>query len=375
MQGFARSCLRSACALVTVARVSTEVAGGATTIVGATVLAGAGLDPVVGAPLVIEGTRITRIGGYLAGDVVDARGLTLAPGFIDAHVHIGFHSPRRVVDGGVTTVRDLGWPRAAIDALAGRSRDDSFDGPTIHSVGPILTAPGGYPTRAAWAPPGTGCEVDGPATAEAAVDDLASRRAAAIKIALNPPVGPVFGDATLSALVARAHFRSLKVTVHAYGLDQLDRALDAGVDELAHMLLGPDRIPEATIARMVESGMAVVPTLSIRSGWDRRRAVDNLRRFVRAGGRVVYGTDLGNAGPNPGLDKREVKAMADAGMSGRAIVASATTEARAWLGLDDAGVLEPGAYADVIALGGRPLDDAADITDVRMVWRRGRRMR
>ena len=348
-----------------------------TTIAGATALVGAELDPIANATVVIEGARIARIGDVpeRAGEVVDATGLTLAPGFIDAHVHIGFHRPEDVVRGGVTTVRDIGWPPNVIRPLAEASRDDSFDGPEIFAVGPILTAPGGYPTSAGWAPKGTGLEIDSPGAAQGAVDELARAGAAAVKIALNPPVGPVLDDATLAALVERAHEHSLKVTVHADGVAQLERALDAGVDELAHMLLGHDRIPEPLIARMVELPMAVVPTLSIRFGWDRRRAVENLRRFARAGGVVVYGTDLGNAGPGPGIDKREVKAMAAAGMTARAIVESATAGARSWLGLDRAGVLEEGAYADVVALGGRPLDDAADITDVRMVWRRGRRVR
>lgn len=347
------------------------------TIEGATALVGAELDPLTNATVVIEGARIAHIGDApgRVGEVVDASGLTLAPGFVDAHVHIGLHRPADVVRGGVTTVRDLGWPPQVIRPLAEASRVDAFDGPEILAVGPILTAPCGYPTRAGWAPKGTGLEIDSAAAARDAVDEIARHGAAAVKIALNPPVGPVLDDATLGAVVERAHEHSLKVTVHADGVHQLERALDAGVDELAHMLLGHDRIPDALIARMVALPMAVVPTLSIRYGWDRRRAVDNLRRFARAGGVVVYGTDLGNAGPGPGIDKREVKAMAAAGMSARAIVESATTGARSWLGLDRAGVLEEGAYADVVALGGRPLENASDITDVRMVWRRGRRVR
>jgi imidazolonepropionase-like amidohydrolase len=340
------------------------------------VLAGRDQQLVENASLVMEGSRIASIGAEGSTDnAIDASGLTLVPGFIDAHVHIGFHRPNDVARAGVTTVRDLGWPAESIEPLVAASLADSYDGPTIHSVGPIITAPGGYPTRAGWAPHGTGLEVDGPDAATAAVDDLAAKHVAAIKIALNPPVGPVLEDATLEAIVTRAHEHSLKVTVHADGLDQLERALDARVDELAHMLLGTDRIPDRTIDRMVEQEMAVVPTLSIRYGWDRRRTVDNLARFARAGGTVVYGTDLGNAGPRPGIDPREVKAMVAAGMTARAIVASATTVAREWLGLADVGVLEVGASADVVALGGSPLEVAGDLTDVRMVWRRGRRLR
>lgn len=349
-------------------------------MLGATVLAGEDLVMHPDSALVIEGTRIAHIGPAsdiqvpTSGDVVDARGLTLIPGFVDAHVHIGFHPPARVVAGGVTTVRDLGWPRDEISDLVDESSRPGFTGPSIVSVGPILTAPGGYPTHAAWAPPGTGLEVRGADAAARAVDSLVEWGAVAIKIALNPPVGPVLDDETLATIVEAAHARDLEVTAHVYGLEQLRRALDAGVDELAHMLLGPDVIPDATIAAMVERGMAVVPTLSIRFGRDLARAIDNLARFRAAGGTVVYGTDLGNDGPVPGIDPREIDAMARAGMTPLSIVAAATTVARRRLRLD-AGVLAEGAPGDVVALGGTPLEDARDLTDVRMVWRWGRRVR
>lgn len=350
----------------------------ATTLIrGATVLAGEDLQALPDADVVIDGpliAEVTAAHASSAANVVDATGLTLVPGFVDAHVHIAFASPADVVRAGVTTVRDLGWPPNVVGPLVAASRSPDFEGPAIHSVGPILTAPGGYPTRAGWAAPGTGLEVAGPAEASDAVDALASNGAAAIKIALNPPVGPVFDDVTLGTVCERAHQHGLQVTAHVFGLDQLERALEAGVDELAHWLLGPDDVPKDTIDRMVGAGMAVVPTLSCRSGADLRSAIASFARFVDAGGVVVYGTDLGNEGPRPGIDPLEVAAMAESGMSPRAIVASATTVARRRLGLE-AGIISEGAPADVVALGGRPLDNAGDLTDVRMVWRAGRRVR
>ncbi len=56
---------------------------------------------------------------------------------------------------------------------------------------------------------------------------------------------------------------------------------------------------------MVEAGVAIVPTLSIFPKRAVAVAVENLARFVDAGGIVVYGTDLGNAGPRPGIDPRK----------------------------------------------------------------------
>jgi imidazolonepropionase-like amidohydrolase len=343
-------------------------------ITGATVLAGEDLVALRDRAVVIENGAIARVGASgevpapAGAEIVDASGLTLIPGFIDAHVHIGFHSPADVVAGGVTTARDLGWPPGDIWEIARASRAPGYDGPSVHAVGPMLTAPGGYPTKARWAPPGTGLEIAGAAAARDAVDSVHADGATAVKVALNPPVGPVLDATTLRAVTTRAHEHGLKVTAHVWGLEQLHAALDGGVDELAHMLLGPDKIPDGTNARMVDQRMAVVPTLSIRSGVDRWRAIDNLRRFAEAGGTVVYGTDLGNAGPRPGIDRREISGMAWAGMSPRAIVAAATTVSSRWLGLEHVRAIDQGLPADVVAVGGRPLEKARHLTDIRMVW-------
>jgi imidazolonepropionase-like amidohydrolase len=117
-----------------------------------------------------------------------------------------------------------------------------------------------------------------------------------------------------------------------------------------------------------------VPTLSIRFGRDHPIAVDNLARFFSAGGNVIYGTDLGNDGPKPGIDRREVSAMNKAGMSPRDVIASATVSSARYLGLETRGVLAAGMDADIVAVDGDPLRDVTALTHVRMVWREGRRV-
>jgi imidazolonepropionase-like amidohydrolase len=342
-------------------------------IEGGTALVGEDLRALEDAVLVVEGERIAAVGSGNdvpvpdGAEIFDARGMTLTPGFIDAHVHIGFYEPGRVLSGGVTTVRDLGWPQAEIHPLADRSRTAGFDGPEIFAAGPILTAPGGYPTRAAWAPPGTGREVRDGAEARAAVEQVAERGASVIKVSLNPPVGPTLDLLTLTAIVERAHEEGLKVTGHVHGSSELDKALDAGMDELAHMLMGDEVISSHTIERMVTSGMTIVPTLSCRYGHELHTAIDNLARFRGAGGNVVYGTDLGNEGPRPGIDPREVGGMTSAGYSIEDIIRSATVDAAQWLGLTDRGALIPGMLADIVAF-----PDGLDVTEPVAVWRRGR---
>jgi imidazolonepropionase-like amidohydrolase len=349
--------------------------------VGGRALVGPQLEPVDRATIVIRDDVILTVGA--ASDVVvpdeaahvDATGFTLIPGFIDSHVHIGLASPREVLGGGVTTVRDLAWPPRDIWPLAAESKHDDWGGPEVLAAGQMLTVPDGYPLRAAWAPSNTGRAIRSASEAREAVDEQADAGACVVKVALNDLVGPTLDAPSLEAIVETAHARGLRVTGHVHGLSELHKALDVGLDELAHMLMSPEQIPPTTINRMVSASMTIVPTLSCFFGNDQTIAIDNLRAFLEAGGRVIYGTDLGNEGPRPGIDPREVDALERAGLDGFNIVASATTRAAEYLGLADRGALVPGLSADLVAVLWAPGAAAVELTQVGMVWRRGRRVR
>lgn len=349
-----------------------------TAIANATALAGPTLVPLPDAVVLIEGEIIRAAGPSnvvevpAGASVIDASGLTLAPGFIDSHVHIALSEPSRVLARGVTSVRDLGWPPQLIFPLVERSRSVRFRGPSIVAAGQVLTAPDGYPTRAPWAPPDTGLEVPEPAAARAAVGRQVDAGATVIKVALNPPVGPTLSREVLHAIVEAAHEKGLEVTGHVFGLAELDKALDAGIDELAHMLMSAEEIPDETLERMSKQGVTVVPTLSIFFGCALRIATDNLRRFLAHGGDVIYGTDLGNEGPRPGIDAREVRGMVAAGMSTLDVIKSATCNAAHRMRLPQTGQIDTGKWADLVAFEGDPLRDEDALTRVAKVWRRGR---
>jgi imidazolonepropionase-like amidohydrolase len=287
----------------------------------------------------------------------------LMPAAADRHVHIELADPVAVVRGGVTAVRDLGWPPARSFALADASELVSFNGPLVRAVGPILTAPAGYPTRATWAPEGTGRELEGPADAVQVVADLASRGAAAIKVSLNAEAGPTPTDAELMALVEAARAAGVPVTAHAQGEGQVERAVGAGIDELAHAPWThrlSDDVVGAAAARM-----RIVSTLDIHghgtSSSELAVAMDNLRRFHAAGGQVVYGTDLGNGPVPPGIHVRELRWLAEAGLDADE-VASALIRAP----------IEPGAPADLIALRESPATGPDAFDDLLIVVRGGR---
>jgi imidazolonepropionase-like amidohydrolase len=284
------------------------------------------------------------------------------PAAADRHVHIELSDPAEVLRRGVTAVRDLAWPAERIFPLADLSEVPSFAGPLVRAAGPMLTAPGGYPTRAGWAPEGTGRPVDSPEEGGAAVEVLAALGATSIKVSLNAEAGPTPSDAVLMAIVESAHAAELPVTTHAQGAGQVERALGAGVDELAHtpwMSLSED-----TIARCARR-MRIVSTLDIlSSGRDTpelRVALGNLRRFHDAGGSVIYGTDLGNGPIPPGIHTEELRLLHAAGLEPEEVLEAMTRAA-----------LEPDAPADVIALARDPLEDLTAFDDVRLVVRAGR---
>jgi imidazolonepropionase-like amidohydrolase len=290
----------------------------------------------------------------------------LMPGVVDRHVHIGLSDPVTVVSGGVTAVRDLAWPADVIFSLAEASESPSFQGPLVRAAGPMLTCPGGYPTRAAWAPTGTGQEVRGSDEAAAAGRELLARGAAVLKVALNSEAGPTISDEELVAICDVAHGAGTIVSAHIQGKGQAARALGAGVDEFAHCpwseVLSDDLLQAA--AKRVR----IVSTLDIHSyGRDTpelRTATENLSRFLVAGGRVAYGTDLGN-GPIPaGIHVGEAQHLARAGLSPHQVLAALTFRP-----------LAPGEPADLVLLGGNPLEDLGALGDVRLVFRAGRRVR
>jgi imidazolonepropionase-like amidohydrolase len=300
-------------------------------------------------------------------EIIEGRDRTLLPAFIDAHVHLGLTDPRAVLEGGVTIARDLGWPLERVQDLAGRLGADREAGPFLWFAGPMLTAPGGYPARASWAPAGTAREIADPDQARAAVNELADDGALVIKVALDPRAGPILDEATLRAVVEAAHERDREVTCHCATVAELARALDAGIDELAHGLWDDTAITDALIERMIEADVTLVPTLHV--GPTRAR-IDNVRRFASGGGRVVYGTDMGNDPASHGIDVDELDLMRRAGMTLEGVLAAATSvPARTYA--FPGGLIEPDARADLILVAGDPRDDLDVLGNPILVMRSG----
>jgi hypothetical protein len=256
---------------------------------------------------------------------VTPRGLTrlgsvLHPAFADHHVHLGLLDPVALPASGIGRVVDLGWSDDVV-ALAGRA-------PVQASyAGRFVAAPGGYPTASRWAPPRCTSEVAEPREAAAAVAHQVALGASVVKVTLNRDAGPVLDGATLRAVVDAAGEGDLPVVAHCQGPGMVELGLAGGVSALAHTPW-THRLDDEVVAEAVEAGQAWVSTLDIHGygtpSADQDRAVDNLARFHAAGGRVLYGTDLGNGPLPPALNLREIGLLVHAGLSDDDLLAALT---------------------------------------------------
>ena len=252
-------------------------------------------------------------------------GVALPP-LIDHHVHLHLIDERRLGAHGIAGVLDLGGDPVT---LAQRQQAGM---PRVAYAGAFLTAPGGYPVGRSWAPAAAVREVTDPSAhpgvaggAATAVDEQVSFGAAVIKVALNAQAGPLPDAATLAAIIEAAREHGLPVVAHAQGAGTAQIAIDAGIDTLAHTPF-TELLDAALLARAVAGGQRWISTLDIHRDDERSRqtAASNLTAFVRAGGTVLYGTDLGNGDLPVGINPRELSALHGAGLRGEALLATLT---------------------------------------------------
>lgn len=259
------------------------------------------------------------IGVY--GELSSGEKGTLLPLLGDSHVHLGLSTPADLTSAGIGRVLDLGWTIPEQQNWAAGSIPDL----QVMYAGNFLAADGGYPSDRSWAPAGSTVFVSDP---ELDVASQVAAGASAIKITLNADAGPVHSDEVLAALVNAAHYRGRIPVIHAEGTDQAERAIAQGAVVLAHAPF-TQILSDEVIEYAARNNMAWMSTLDIHGygeyGPDFEVATHNLRRFISAGGRVFYGTDLGN-GPLPvGVNSREVDALLSCGMTAQDVLNAMTS--------------------------------------------------
>ncbi|MFL5879353.1 MAG: amidohydrolase family protein [Actinomycetota bacterium] len=379
-------------------------------------LDGTGTPAVTDAALLVEGGRIAYAGPAAglpegAGRLpsLEFPGATLLPGLVDAHVHLvasgdpdlaaglpkteaertlaAVVNARRNLDRGVTLVRDLGAPRAEA-VLVGRAVEESaLAGPRVVAAGPAVTMTGGHI-------PYLGRVTDGVDAMRAAVRANLALGARCVKVVatggvLTPgvdPRKPAYTQAELDALVDEAHRLGLTVAAHAIGEGGVAAALRAGVDSIEHGMF----LDEAAIELLLATGARLSATFSAPygilsgpsvPGWIKDRArpaaeaqARSFQAAVQAGVPVVAGTDAGTPDNHHGEVAREVGFMVEAGLDVLRGVRAATAEGADLLGVDDRGVLQRGAAADVLVAGGDVAADVAALQRVVAVFQDGRQV-
>lgn len=270
------------------------------------------------------------------------------PAFVDHHVHLHLIDEHALPGGGIAGVVDLGGDPYALD------RRETATIPHVRYAGAFLTAPGGYPSGRTWAPPeivrevaDASRDIGHPGGAETLVDEQRRAGASVIKVVLH--ADHPLPQAVLAAIVQTAHGAGLPVVAHVEGVGMTRRALDAGVDVLAHTPFS-EALDDGLIAAAAASGQAWISTLDIhRDDNDAAaRARGHLRAFAAAGGHVLYGTDLGNGDLPVGVNAREVRALLDAGLDGPSVIAALTDPWPEIHGLDGVHTFVPGDRPDLL---------------------------
>jgi imidazolonepropionase-like amidohydrolase len=382
-------------------------------IAGATLIDGRGGAPIEDAVVVVRGERIVAVGKRASvnlptgAEVVDARGQTLLPGFIDSHFHIDGDGnlPALFLTRGVTSVRDPGqW----IEAYEATQRLNASI-PRLFLAGPHLdTPPPAYPADS--------FIVRDADETRLAVNRFIDQGASVIKVYFRLPLG------LIKVVTETAHVRGVPVTAHLEIVDATD-AIRAGVDGIEHVTsFGTSLLPlreaekyrQAVLADnnarrdgrykmwseidldsprvkqaldlVVKRGTFISATLAVfeRRDGDRNtteahvRGFKNMLRFVgmakKACARVVVGSHSSVPHAERGWAyHRELELLVESGLTPmEAIVAATMENARFFRVEDRLGSVEAGKLADLVLVEGDPLKEIGALRRIRRVMLNGK---
>jgi imidazolonepropionase-like amidohydrolase len=376
-------------------------------LVGGAVFTAPDAPAIVDGVVLVSGGHISAVGARQsvrvpAGTrVIDCAGASVLAGFWNSHVHFseskwtGADTAQvtrlsRELEGmltrwGFVRVVDTGSPLENTLALRRRIASGEVRGPEILTAGMPFVPPNGTPFYVA---PIRLPELASPDAARAAVRERIDAGADVVKVFAASPVAPgrtvVMPLDVLRAATSAAHESHRLVVAHPTSVQGAERALEGGVDILAHTT--PDdghRWSGEFAARLVAAGVSLVPTLELWT-WELGRksvpataarqfiavAQQQLKAFADAGGSILFGTDVGYVTDyDPTV---EYALMSDAGLPFARILASLTTEPARRFGVADAGRIAAGMRADLVVVDGRPDTDVRRLAQVAVVLRDGR---
>ena len=372
--------------------------------------------PVANATIVVRDGRIVAAGPSSSVTVpagaarVDLTGKNVIPGLVNAHGHVNnLMSTEATLQTyaayGVTTVFSLGDEPAGAFTARAEQNTPSLARSRVFLAGPVIAA-------------------TTPEAARAQVAKNADQKVDIIKIRVDDNLGttPKMTPPIYQAVIDEAHKRGLRVAVHIFYLEDAKGALDAGADFIAHSVRDADMSP-ALISLMKSRGICLCPTLmrevstfvyestpdffaepfflkhanaqwvedlkkpaqqeAMRKSAAAQRykvalevASRNLKKAVDSGITIAMGTDTGPVGRFQGFfELKELELMAKAGLTPRQVLSAATRDAARCMRIDkELGTLEPGKWADFVALDADPLADIANTKKISDVFIAGNRV-
>jgi imidazolonepropionase-like amidohydrolase len=377
--------------------------------------------------IIVAGAKIQAVGSDAkipdGAQIIDLGDATLMPGFIDAHVHLSFqmgdkwyqdwyegmmrfpaeqalygaHHAKVTLEAGVTTVRDLGSTDFISLGLRNAIKAGQIPGPRMLIANYAIGSTGGHadqdpvpPQRLASAGPLQGV-CNGPDECRAAVRYQMKYGADVIKfmpsggvLSLSDPVDiPELTQEEMNAIVSEAHAWKRKVAAHCHGDQAAKMAIAAGVDSIEHGTF----LQDDTLQEMKDKHVYLVPTLSagywvgkkadtfppVIAAKARAASAQMQKMFqhaVKIGVPIAMGTDAA-VGPH-GTNAREFSLMTANGMAPAQALLAATAQGADLLGISDqTGTLQPGKFADIVAVPGDPLLNVSSTEHPLMVMKEG----
>ena len=384
------------------------------------------LDPKTGAVnesalVVVRDGRVASVGKDVQAPAgaksVDLSRYTCLPGLIDGHTHVllqpedegdkppvvfksqafrtiqGVAAAKKDLEAGFTTLRDVDSEGAGFADVALRDAINQgiVPGPRLFVSTWALSITGGHMNQHGLNPelpvPDLATLTDSRDAMIAEVRREVKFGADWIKVYATGTLRHVdpatleslsqFSEEDLRALVAEARRWKRDVAAHAYGGPGAKNAIRAGVRSIEHGMM----LDDEALRLMVEHGTFWCPTLSVyipRSPEDdtdlRRKIVAShkavFQKAMRMGVKIAFGTDVGAY--EHGTQAQELVRMVDYGMPPLEAIRTATPRGAELLRLEDEiGTVEPGKWADVIAVPGDPLQDITAFNRVAFVMKAG----